>query len=43
MVLPRIFRKLRDFLASRDLKRALDRHRRAAEGLDAAVREMLSR
>jgi hypothetical protein len=32
---------LRQLLAGRTLAEAMDRNRRAAEGLDAAVREML--
>jgi hypothetical protein len=43
MTLARLLRTLRQVLAGRTLALAMDRNRRAAEGLDAAVREMLRR
>jgi hypothetical protein len=43
MTLGRFFEDLRRILAGRLLVQAMDRNRRAAEGLDAAVREMLRR
>ena len=43
MTLARLLQGLRLVLAGRMLARAMDRNRRAAEGLDAAVREMLRR
>jgi hypothetical protein len=36
-------RKLYEAIMGQELKRELDRHRRAADALDAAVREMLER
>jgi hypothetical protein len=41
MTRPRFLDHLWQFLAGRMLAEAMDRNRRAAEGLDAAVREML--
>jgi hypothetical protein len=43
MTLARLLHTLRHVLAGRTLAEAMDRNRRAAEGLDAAVREMLRR
>ena len=43
MTRPRLLDQLWQFLAGRLLAEAMDRNRRAAEGLDAAVREMLRR
>jgi hypothetical protein len=43
MTLARFLNALRQALAGRMLAEAMDRNRRAAEGLDAAVREMLRR
>jgi hypothetical protein len=43
MTLARLLDDLRYLLAGRTLAQAMDRNRRAAEGLDAAVREMLRR
>jgi hypothetical protein len=43
MMLARVLAELRRVLAGRTFTQALDRNRRAAEGLDAAVREMLRR
>jgi hypothetical protein len=43
MTLARLLDHLKDLLAGRTLAEAMDRNRRAAEGLDAAVREMLRR
>ena len=43
MTLARLLHELRRALAGRTLAQAMDRNRRAAEGLDAAVREMLRR
>ena len=43
MTLARLFSILGKVLAGRTLAEAMDRNRRAAEGLDAAVREMLRR
>ena len=39
----RLWRDLRPVLVGRTLAQAMDRNLRAAEGLDAAVREMLRR
>lgn len=36
-----IWRTLRDFFSHERLKEAKKRHKRAADGLDAAVKEML--
>ena len=41
MTLARFLSTVREILAGRTLAEAMDRNRRAAEGLDAAVREML--
>jgi hypothetical protein len=41
MSFARVLHEIREVLAGRMLARAMDRNRRAAEGLDAAVREML--
>jgi len=41
MTLARLVQEVRRLLAGRTLAQAMDRNRRAAEGLDAAVREML--
>lgn len=35
--------EIRSYLVGRTLARAIERNRRAAEGLDAAMREMLRR
>jgi hypothetical protein len=43
MTLTAILHRLTQVLAGRTLAEAMDRNRRAAEGLDAAVREMLRR
>lgn len=43
MRVARLFRRIRSVLAGRMLALAIERNRRAAEGLDAAVREMLRR
>jgi hypothetical protein len=43
MTFARLLHEIREVLAGRMLARAMDRNRRAAEGLDAAVREMLRR
>jgi hypothetical protein len=43
MTLAHLLHRLRQVLAGRTLAEAMDRNRRAAEGLDAAVREMLRR
>jgi hypothetical protein len=43
MTLAGLWQELRLVLAGRTLARAMDRNRRAAEGLDAAVREVLGR
>ncbi len=43
MTLATFLQRLRQVLAGRTLAEAMDRNRRAAEGLDAAVREMLRR
>jgi hypothetical protein len=43
MTLTRLLGRIRLVLAGRTLARAIERNRRAAEGLDAAVREMLRR
>ena len=37
------WRKLRDFLTGRRLERAKERHARAADQLDAAVKELLKK
>ena len=41
MTVARLLNGIREILAGRTLAQAMDRNRRAAEGLDAAVREML--
>jgi hypothetical protein len=43
MTLAALLGEIRIWLAGRTLVRATERNRRAAEGLDAAVREMLRR
>jgi hypothetical protein len=43
MTLSALLQDLRAILAGRPLALAIERNRRAAEGLDAAVREMLRR
>jgi hypothetical protein len=43
MTLASLLDHFRHLLAGRTLAQAMDRNRRAAEGLDAAVREMLRR
>jgi hypothetical protein len=43
MSLTRLLGRIRLVLAGRTLAHAIERNRRAAEGLDAAVREMLGR
>lgn len=43
MTFKAIFRELRACLAGREFGRSVERNRRAAEGLDAAVRELLRR
>jgi hypothetical protein len=43
MTLARLLDHIWQFLAGRTFAEATDRNRRAAEGLDAAVREMLRR
>jgi hypothetical protein len=43
MTLARFLHEIREVLAGRTLSRAMDRNRRAAEGLDAAVRAVLRR
>ena len=41
MRLAALLHEIRTILAGRTLARAIERNRRASEGLDAAVREML--
>jgi hypothetical protein len=41
MTLLALLHEIRTILAGRTLSRAIERNRRASEGLDAAVREML--
>ncbi len=43
MRLAALLKEIRTWLGGRTLARATERNRRAAEGLDAAVREMLRR
>ncbi len=38
-----LLRRLVDFFAQRRLARAQERHRRAADNLDAAVRELIKK
>jgi hypothetical protein len=42
-VLRRLLELLRDFFTDRQLVKARERHRKAADGLDTAVKEMLKK
>ncbi len=43
MALRRLLEALRDFFTDRRLTQAKERHKRAADGLDSAVKEMLKK
>lgn len=43
MALRELWTALKDFITNRQLNRAKERHKKAADGLDAAVKEMLKK
>ncbi len=43
MALKRLWEALKDFFTDRELAQAKERHKKAADGLDAAVKEMLKK